>query len=114
MNTEVLFERDMLYPTTSLNEPGSVHVKVFNPNNNARIPVLIESKTNHSPVTDLDSILRIMQTDIFDRIFIDVRKNLVLYIKAKPEVLKEFGGKAYILVMFNGDKPVLSGIDSMD
>lgn len=114
MNTEVLFERDMLYPTSNLNEPGSVHIRVFNPNNSARIPVLIESKTGHSPLNYLDSILRIMQSDIFDRIFIDVRRTLNLYIKAAGDISKEYGGKAYVRVTFDGEKATLAGTDSVD
>lgn len=114
MNTDVLFERDMLYPTDNYNEPGSVHIRVFKPNSNTRIPVTIESKTSHSTLKYIDSILRIMQGDIFDRIFIDVKKTIDLYIKASPEPVSEFAGKAYISVSFDGEKPVFKGVDKID
>lgn len=114
MTTEVVFERDMLYPTANLNEPGCVHIRMYTPNRNARIPVIIESKTHHSPVAHLESILRIMQSDIFDRIFIDVRKSVDLFIKASPELYGESGGKAYIRVSFDKEKALLEGLDSVE
>lgn len=114
MNTDVLFERDMLYPTDNYNEPGSVHIQVSSPNRKARIPVMIESKTSHSPVKHLDSILRIMQSDIFDRIFIDVKKTIDLYIKASPELAGEYDGKPLIRVSFDGEKITFSGTDKID
>lgn len=113
MSTDVLFERDILYPTDNYNEPGSVHIQVASPNKNARIPVLIESKTSHSPVKYLHSILRIMQSDIFDRIFIDAKKTIDLYIKASPELAREYDGKSLILVAFDGEKTTLTGTDKM-
>lgn len=98
MSKDVLFERDMLYPTGNINEPGSIHIQVLSPNKIAKIPVVIECKTNHSPLKFLDTIIRIMQTDIFDRIFVDMSKNTTLYIKAGNELLAESGGKPYIKV----------------
>lgn len=114
MTNEIVFEIDMLYPTDNRNEPGSVHIRMFTPNRDARIPVIIESKTHHSPVVYLESILRIMQSDIFDRIFIDVKKSVDLFIKASPELYGESGGKAYIRVSFNGEKALLEGLDSVE
>jgi hypothetical protein len=114
MNTEVLFERDMLYPTGNLNEPGSVHVQIFNPNKRARIPVLIESKTNHLPLTYIDSIARIMQSDIFDRIFVDIKKNVDLYIKIEAELSKEYDGKSFIKVVYNGNKVEYEGASEVE
>jgi hypothetical protein len=88
MSREVLFERDLLYPTENLNEPGSVHIKVFSPNSNATIPVLVEGKSNHAPLKYIDVIANIMQIDIFDRIQINVRKSLVIYIPADGHFTK--------------------------
>ena len=114
MKSDVLFERDMLYPTDNINEPGSVHIQVFSPDKKARIPVVIENKSAHSPVKYLESILRIMQSDIFDRIFIDVKKTIDVHIKLSPELAGEFAGKAYVRVSFDGEKTVFTGIDAMD
>lgn len=114
MNTEILYERDMLYPTMNINEPGSVHVQIHNPNKFARIPVIIESKTNHSPVKYIDSIMRIMQSDIFDRIFIDMKKTVDIYIKDCSEASAGFGGKSFIKVTFDGEKQGYEGVDTVE
>ena len=39
----VLFERDLLYPTDNIIEPGIIHVKILNPDN-SRMPVIVEPK----------------------------------------------------------------------
>jgi hypothetical protein len=80
MSTEVLFEKDMLYPTDNSIEPGCIHIRILSPDNRSRLPVLIQAKSNHSPIKYIDSIVRLMQTDIFDRILVDIRKNVELYI----------------------------------
>ena len=114
MSSEALFERDILYPTGNINEPGSIHIQVLSPNKNARIPVVIESKTSHSPLVYLDSIVRIIQTDIFDRIFVDIRKNVILYLKVGKDLMKESGGKPYVMVIYNGTSFESSGADSAE
>lgn len=102
MISEVLFERDILYPTGNINEPGSIHIQMLNPNKDLKIPVVIESKTSHWPVLYLDSIERIIQSDIFDRIFVDIRKNVVLYFKAGQEFKDQSCGREYVKVQHNG------------
>jgi hypothetical protein len=111
---DTLFSRDLLYPTENLLEPGSVHIEVLNPDNRDRIPVVIEDKSLHSPVKYIDSILRIMQGDVFDRIFIDLKKNASIYIKTNGSTEKEYAGKEYISVSFSGEKTVFHGIDSIE
>ena len=101
---ESMFERDLLYPTDNPAEPGSVHVHIYNPDKNGKVPVAIEAKTAHSPIKYLDEILRIMQGDIFDRILLQVRTHTVLYIKSNDEIQREFGDKAYIKIVFNSNK----------
>jgi hypothetical protein len=114
MNSDILYERDMLYPTININEPGSIHLQVYYPNKSARIPVVIEGKTNHSPVKYINSIIRIMQSDIFDRIFIDMKKNIDIYIKAGAELSAEYGGKAFVKVSYKGDIMGFTGADSIE
>ena len=114
MKNEALFERDMLYPTGNINEPGSIHIQVLSPNQNARIPVVIESKTTHSPLEYLDSIIRIMQTDIFDRIFVDIRKNVILYFKVGKELKDKSNSKPYLKVIHNGTAFESSGADKVE
>ena len=111
MSSGALFERDILYPTGNINEPGSIHIQVLNPNHKAKIPVVIESKTSHSPYEYLDSIVRIIQSDVFDRILVDVRKNVIFYFKVGKESIKESSGKPYIKVIHNGTAFESSGAD---
>lgn len=111
MNSDILFERDILYPTDSSNEPGSIHIQVLSPDKNTKIPVLIEGKTSHSPLKYIDSIMRIMQSDIFDRIFIDIRKNVDIYIKATSENAVEYGNHSHIKISFSGDRVESEGVD---
>lgn len=111
MNSDILFERDMLYPTDNSIEPGCIHIQVLSPDKNAKIPVLIEDKTNHSPLKHIDSIIRIMQSDIFDRIFVDVSKNVDIYIKANAQLAEEYGNHSYIKVIVAGDKTEGIGVE---
>lgn len=111
MSSDILFERDMLYPTDNSNEPGSIHIQVFGPDKAARIPVVVEGKTSHSPLKYIDSIVRIMQSDIFDRVFIDIRKNVDIYIKAADETAAEYGNYSHIKVHFSGDRIDIEGAD---
>lgn len=111
MFSDVLIEKDMLYPTDSSLELGCIHIQVFGPDQNARIPVVIEEKTNYSPLKYIDSITRIMQSDIFDRIFVDIRKNVDIYIKADSSLSAEFGDKSYIKVDLTGDKITGMGVN---
>lgn len=114
MSNDALFERDMLYPTENLNEPGSVRIKVLNPNNNARIPVIIESKSIHSPLKYLDSIERIMQSEIFDRIFVDIKKSVSIYIVSNDMLSGEVSGKPFIKAQLGASGYVYSGADKVE
>lgn len=114
MSNNALFERDMLYPTENLNEPGSIRIQVLNPNNNARIPVIIESKSIHSPFKYLDSIVRIMQTEIFDRIFVDIKKNVTIYIASNDMQYAEAQGKPYIKATYGVEGFTFSGTDTVE
>lgn len=84
-----MFERDLLYPTEQPFEPGSVHIRVYPPESDGRMPVHVEAKTTHSPLEHLDAIMLIMQTDIFDRIRMDIRKSgtIFLYPRDKAPVV---------------------------
>lgn len=76
---KAMFERDILYPTQKPLEPGSAHVTVYSPENTGRLPIIVEAKTNHNLVDYLAEIVGILQTDIFDRIRIDIRSIGVIY-----------------------------------
>jgi hypothetical protein len=111
MKSDLLFERDMLYPTDNIIEPGCIHAQVFGPDTDAKIPVVLEAKTAHSPLKYIDNIIRIMQSEIFDRIFIDVRKSVDIYIRANNDQKTDFDNHSHIRVFLDGDKPRFTGID---
>jgi hypothetical protein len=100
MADSILYSRDLLYMTEKVNEPGSVHVEVLQPTAEGKMPVIIEGKTSHSPLNYIDAILSIMQTDIFDRIHINVKENLNIYIGNKDKFIKEYSDFQYIRVFF--------------
>ena len=111
MNSDVLFERDMLFPTDDALEPGSVHIKVYVRNKNVKIPVVIESKTSHSPLKYIDVIVRIMQADIFDRLIIDIKKNVDIYICADSELSAMYGNHKYVRVDYSTDGIAVEGVE---
>ncbi len=76
---KAMFERDILYPTQNSLEPGSVHVTVYSPENTGGLPVIVKAKTEHNPVDYITEILTILQTDVFDRIRIDIRSRGIIY-----------------------------------
>lgn len=105
MESNVLYERDLLYPTESLYEPGIFHLEIMNPDSSGKMPVVIEGRSSHSPVGHIDEIIRIMQSDVFDRIHIEVKKNVSLYISIRnnEELLKQHAGCPYLKVCFGDD-----------
>lgn len=76
---KAMFERDILYPTQNLMEPGSVHVTVYSPENTGGLPIVIKAKTDHNPIDYVNEIITILQTDVFDRIRIDIRTYGIIY-----------------------------------
>lgn len=97
-----MFERDLLYPTDNPAHPGSVHIKVYPPRTNGNILVVVESRTPHAHHEYLETILTIMQTDVFDRIRMDIRRSGELYFQ------NELDDRNYLKVQFVDGKSVLS------
>lgn len=112
--SSIMYERDLLYPTENVYEPGSVHVKVLNPTSRGKIPVIVESRTQHSVIKHLDAVVRIMQTDIFDRILVDIKKNVSLYIEPGESDSGELKGKRYFYVKFEGDNTEYKAVDALE
>jgi hypothetical protein len=115
MADNVLYSRDLLYMTEKLNEPGSVHIDVLQPTTEGKMPVIIEGKTANSPLKYIDTILRLMQTDIFDRIRIDVKTNLDIYIKidSQVELKKQYDNQQYLKIIFNDNKLEFKGCNGL-
>lgn len=114
MSNEAMFQRDVLFPADNLFEPGCVHISVLGPTKDASIPVIVESKTNHSPITFIDTIIRVMQNDIFDRIYINVKKTCSVYIKSNDTTQTESEGKNYVKVTIENDKYTFAGVDEIE
>lgn len=103
-----MFERDLLYPTENPLQPASVHIKVYPPRANGNILVVVESRTAHEHVEYLETILTIMQTDVFDRIRMDIRRNGELYFRKSPE------DRSYQKVVYVDGKAVLYENELLD
>lgn len=96
-----LFERDLLYPTDNILDPGILHIKILNPNN-SKMPVLVEPKSNHSAVKNILSVIEVLQKDIFDRINIRVYDNTLIYIQLNDVDRETHGDIRYLKVVFKG------------
>lgn len=114
MSKNIVHARDLLYPTDSLFEPGSIHVEILSPDKKGKMPVVIENKTKHSLIKYFSSIIAIMQTDIFDRIHINLKTNSTVYIKTDENFKKEVGEFSYVKVVFNGENFEYQGVEGID
>ena len=113
MDNNSVYERDLLYPSETLYEPGCINVKMYSPTKEGKIPVVINSRTNHSPVKNIDAILKIMQIDILDRINVNINKNIELYIVSNDSVKEVSNGKDYIKVNFTDNEIEFVAVDSI-
>ncbi len=101
----LLFERDLLYPTQNVIDPGILHVKLLSPTN-SRIPVIIESKSVHSAVDNIKTIIDVMQKEIFDRINIKIKENAIVYLKLNELDKLNNGSIECMQVIFNEDDDI--------
>lgn len=93
-----MFERDLLYPTDKLLEPGSVRISVLRPDIEGRLALLISPKTEHNPLDYVDTIIEILQEDIFNRINIDIKKMGVFFFEKDNKHIK---------LVYKDDKPTI-------
>jgi hypothetical protein len=99
--SSLLFERDLLYPTDNIIDPGILHVKILSPDN-SKMPVIVEPKSNHSSVENINAVLDVLQKDIFDRINIRVYDNTSVYILLNDSDKAKYGDVKYLNVVFKG------------
>ena len=78
MNSEVLFERTCCILRTAARTRQYTY-QVLSPDNGPGIPVLIQAKSSHSPMKYIDSIIRLMQTDILTG-YLSISKNVEIYV----------------------------------
>ncbi len=79
--SQPMFERDMLYPSNTEGEPGSVHISVYAPESDGRVPVHVHAKTEHLLKDNLEAIVNTIQTDLFDRTRMDIRRSGTIYLQ---------------------------------
>jgi len=94
-----LFEKDILYKTDTQKDPGSVRVRIYPPNIAGSVPLLVEQKSAHDPLEYVGSIVDMIQSDIFDRMQINVKKQGILYFKKIKEAgfyRLKFSGERYL------------------
>lgn len=115
MSLNAVYERDLLYPTDNISDPGSIHVEILNPTKAGRMPVVIECKTAHSPIKNINAIIRVMQSDIFDRILVDIKKNVDLYIRTHSfeDLQSQYAGAAFVKVFFEGEQIRYEGTEQV-
>ena len=99
--SSLLFERDLLYPTDNIIDPGILHVRILNPDN-SKMPVVIEPKSNHSAIENVSAVLDVLQRDIFDRINIKIYDNTSVYILLNDLDKEKYGEVKYLKVVYNG------------
>lgn len=110
---QVLYERNLLYNTGIVFDPGSISVKIYGPDNSLRIITEIECRTNHSPLKYLDEIVEILGNDIFSKIKIDVRKDIVMYFKGTGIKYAMDGNSKYIRVYFDNNVTVVDRVEEI-
>lgn len=96
-----LFERDLLFPTDNILDPGILHARILNPNN-SKMPVVVETKSSHSAAENISSVLDVLQKDIFDRINIRIYDNTQVYILLNEADKEIYGDVRYLKVVFKG------------
>ena len=95
----IIFEKTLMYSTIDRNVPGSFQVRVLEPRVDGRIPVVIDNLTKHSPLENIQSIVHVLQGEIFQRISIDVRRSVDIYIRANAELQRQLKAE-YMQVVF--------------
>jgi len=83
---KAMFERDILFPTRNPAEPGSVNVAVYPPENSGDLPIVVKAKTNHDLSDYVSEIVDILQTEIFDRIKLDIKSKGIIYFIPYDEI----------------------------
>ena len=101
-----IFDRDLLYPTDSQKDPGSVHVAVMKPDNQGKLPVFIAAKSNHDPVDYIHTLVGIIQADIFDRTRIDIKTQGVFFFLLT--------GDEYMKVSYQDGKQVTENVKHLE
>jgi len=99
--SSILFERDLLYPTDNILDPGSLHIRILNPDN-SKMPVVVEPRSYHSAIENVNAVLDVLQKDIFDRINMKVYENTSVFIMLNDQDKVKYGDVKFLNVVFKG------------
>lgn len=114
-NDKIVYERELLYAAGSENELGVVHLEVMGTNKPGRVQVVIESKSKHSVIEYIDSIIDIIQKDVFDRLDIDVTKKVDIYVRLDEEDRKDQDvGKYVKIVLTDAGEKQFENVDDIN
>ena len=108
----VVFEKTLMYSAIDRNVPGSFLVRVLEPRVDGRIPVVIDHLTTHSPLENIQSIVHVLQGEIFQRINIDVRRSVDIYIRANTEMQRQLKAE-YVQVVFASGRITFRGTNEI-
>lgn len=112
MSTNIIYQRDLLFMTEKM-ELASIHVDILNPNKEGKMHVIIETRTDHSPIDNIDLILKVIQADIFERINIDLKSNVRLFldVETSTHLKNTFSGSKFVFVNVEDDKINFEGVN---
>ncbi|WP_010252508.1 hypothetical protein [Acetivibrio cellulolyticus] len=114
MTNKIVYERDLLYPIDNENELGAIHLEVYGVGKNGKIQVVIENKSRYLLVKYIDSIINIMQSDVFNRLDVNVLHGVDINILADEEMKKLYGNRKYIKVVINDGNKSFEAIDEIN
>lgn len=101
-----IFNRDLLYPTDNLSDPGSVHIAVMCPDANGKLPVFISAKSRHNPMDYSDTVLEIIQSDIFDKTRINIKNQGIFFFRMSEN--------KYVRMVFKDEKQITEVVSNME
>jgi len=113
VTNKIVYQRDLLYPIDNENELGSIHLEVLGVGKNGKVQVIVEHKSNHSPVKYIDSIISTMQKDVFNRLDVNVSEGVDIYFLTDEELKKLYGDKTYIKVLMDGSSISFEAVDEI-
>ena len=110
---EVAYTVDLLFETGERNAPGSLHVKVMSPTTENRLSVVIEAGNDISIQENIQSMMAVLQKDIFNRIKADVNKDLNVYFILSDGQMNEFDGNRYIKMQYDDNGYQFDKVDEI-
>ena len=93
---KVGYSIDLLFDTGDVSAPGSLHVKVMEPNTEKCLSVVLEAGQGIVIRNHIDSIVETLQREVFSRIKVDVKKDINIYFAVAENQLKEFDGHNFV------------------